>query len=42
MDELSQALDFMNQNILAPPDYDNMCMICHDEMVPEDNNPRPN
>ena len=40
MDELSQALDFMNQNILAPPDYDNMCMICHDEMVPEDNNPR--
>ena len=40
MNEQSQALDVLDQDILAPPDYDNMCMICHDEMVPADNNPR--
>ncbi len=34
----NQAVDYLQQGILEAPDYDNMCMICHEEMIPETNN----
>ena len=43
MPQLPPAIDIFNQEIYSPPDEDNICLICHDTLIPEeetsDNNP---
>ena len=40
---MPQPIDLFNQGIYSPPDEDNICLICHDTLIPTeesaDNNP---
>ena len=35
---LDQAIDMLDQGVTHPPDYDNMCLICHEELNETPNN----
>jgi len=43
MPSLLPAIDILNQGMYNPPDEDNICLICHDTLIPEEepsvNNP---